>query len=115
MFHTGDSCAKFRPPTTIRIEIDLIEQRLTVVWEVLKIKKEIPFPASREFADAMLLAYTAIKTLEKCNSTERFFVDGDMIQIWQVTEAGRVLVAEVEVSVKPLMCPDCQAGEWRPN
>jgi hypothetical protein len=118
MFNIGDSYVKFRPPTTIRIEIDLIKRRITVVWEILNTTKEIPFPSDKESLDdasnVLWVAHTAIEVLEQCDPPERL-VDGDTIQICHATEVGRVRVAEVEVSISSLICPDCRAKEQLPN
>jgi hypothetical protein len=118
MFNIGNSYLKFRPPTTIRIEIDLVERRITAVWEILKTTKEIPFLSDEDSSDdasnAIWVAHTAIEVLEQCAPPERF-VDGDTIQIWQATEAGKVRVASVEVSVTPVLCRECQSKQELPN
>jgi hypothetical protein len=118
MFNIGDGYVKFRPPTTIRIEIDLVERRITAVWEILKTTKEIPFPSDENSSDdasnVLWFAHTAIDVLEQFDPPEQL-MDGDTIQIWRATEAGRVRVAEVEVSVSSLICRDCQAKEQLPN
>jgi hypothetical protein len=102
----------------VRIEIDLINQRITVVWEILKTTKEIPFSVDQDSGDdvsnVLWVAHTAIEALEDCDAPEHF-VDGDVIEIWQTTEVGKTPVAKVEVSVTPLICPDCQAKEQLPN
>ena len=114
-FNVEDNCGKSRPPTTVRIEVDLVKQRITVVWEILNTTKEIPFPSDEDSLDdvsnVLWLAHTAIEALEQCDPPERF-VDGDTIQIWQATEAGRVLVAKVEVSVTPPLCGECANGHF---
>jgi hypothetical protein len=118
MFNIRDSYEQFRPPTTISIEIDRIKRRITVAWEILKTTKEVPFPSDEgsldDASNVLWVARTAIEVLEQSDPPERF-VDGDTIQIWQATEAGRVRVAKVEVSVTSLICPDCQAKEQLPN
>jgi hypothetical protein len=117
-FNIGDSRLKSRPPTTIKIEIDLIKQRITVAWEILMTTREVPFPADEDSANdvsnVLWVAHTAIEVLEQCNPPERF-VNGDIIHIWQTTAKGKTPVASVEVSVAPSICPDCHSKQELPN
>jgi hypothetical protein len=42
--NVGDCYAKSRPPTTVRIEVDLVNRKITATWELLQITKEAAFP-----------------------------------------------------------------------
>ena len=104
-----DRYAKSRPPTTVRIAVDLVNRRITAVWELLQVSKQMVFSlkclSGNDDLDVLSAARTAIKALEEDDQPYRF-VDGDTVEVWQILNDGEPrLLAMAAVSVT--LCNGC--------
>ena len=104
-FNVGDKSAKSRPPTTVRIEVELLKGRITAVWRILQTQKEVVFPmtilSGDDVRDVLSIAQTAIAALEKEDPPFRF-MDGDSVEVWHILndgEPGRLATATVSVAL----------------
>jgi hypothetical protein len=109
-FNHADLSAKTRPPTIVRIEVDLVNRKVTAVWESLQIAKQMPFALDRmsgnSDSDVFSSAQVAICALEKADPPFRF-VDGDTVEVWALEDGDARLVAVAAVAVAPLFCSEC--------
>jgi hypothetical protein len=109
-FKGADLYAKSRPPTIVRIAVDLGSRKVTAVWESFKIAKEMTFALERmsgnRDSDVFSSGQVAIGVLEKADPPFRF-VDGDMVEIWALDDGDARLVATAAVSVAPISCSEC--------
>jgi hypothetical protein len=113
-FNDAGMYAKSRPPTTVRIDVDLVSRKITAVWELFQVAKEMAFApdhlSGNDDLDVFSAAQMAIKALEQDNRPYRF-VDGDTVEIWQILNNGELrLLATAAVTVTPLICDDCANG-----
>jgi hypothetical protein len=118
-FNVEDNCRKSRPPTTVRIEVDLVKRKVTVVWELLQIKKEVAFAlehlSDNDGLDVFSAAQAVIEALEQDDPPFRF-VDGDRVEVWQILNDGDPrLLATAAVSVTPLLCSECASRRSHVN
>jgi hypothetical protein len=118
-FNVEDNCGKSRPPTTVRIEVDLVKRKVTVVWEIVQIKKEVAFAlehlSDHNGLDVFSAAQAAIEALEQDDPQFRF-VDGDTVEVWQILNDGDPrFLATAAVSVTPLLCSECASGRSHVN
>lgn len=116
-FNIGDSYIKSRPPTIVRIEVDLVNRKITAVWELLQIAKQMAFALEHSSGDddseVFSAAQTAIEALEKEDPPLRF-VDGDTVEVWQILNDGELrLLATAAVSAT--LCTECANGGSLPN
>jgi len=115
MFNIGGSFARFRPPATVKIEVDLVKRKVTVVWELLQIKKEVAFALEHLSDDDGLDVFSAVQsTIEALeeNDPPFRFVDGDTVEVWQIlNDGGPRLLATAAVSVTPLLCSVCAKND----
>lgn len=107
--NNADRYTKSRPPTTVRIEVDLVSRRITAVWELLHVSKQMAFSlrclSGNNDLDVLSVARTAIKALEEDDQPYRF-VDGDTVEVWQILNDGELrLLAMAAVSVT--LCSEC--------
>lgn len=98
--------AKSRPPTTVRIQVDLVSRKITAVWELLQIAKPLAFSLQRfsrnDDLDVFAAAQIAKTGIERDDPPFRF-VDGDRLEVWQILSDGEIrLVATAVVSVTSL-------------
>jgi len=118
-FNVEDNCGKSRPPTTVRIEVDLVKRKVTVLWELLQIKKEVTFALEHQSdsdgRDVFCAAQAVIASLEQGDPPFRF-VDRDTVEVWQILNDGDPrLLATAAVSVTPLLCSECANDGPLPN
>ena len=111
-FNIGDSYPKSRPPTIVRIDVDLVGRKITAVWELLQVAKQMAFAlehlSGNDELDVFSAARTAIKALEEDDRPYRF-VDGDTVEVWQIQKDGELrLLATAAVSVA--LCSECAAN-----
>jgi hypothetical protein len=105
-FKVEHSHPKSRPPTTVRIEVDLVSRKITAVWELLQITKPMAFSLQRfsgnDDLDVFAAAKIAQTAIERDNPPFRF-VDGERLEVWQILSDGEIrLVATAVVSVASL-------------
>jgi hypothetical protein len=88
-----DRYAKSRPPTTVRIEVDLVNRTITAVWELLRVSKQMAFSlkclSGNDDLDVLSAARTTTKALEEDDQPYRF-VDSDTVEVWQILNDGEL-------------------------
>jgi hypothetical protein len=109
-FNYADLHAKSRPPTIVRIEVELVSRKVIAVWESLQIAMQMAFALDRmsgnSDSDVFSSGQMAIGVLEKADPPFRF-VDGDTVEIWALEDGDARLVAMAAVTVAPLFCSEC--------
>jgi hypothetical protein len=91
-----------------RIEVDLVNRKITVVWELLQTAKQIVLApehlTEHDDFDVFSAAQIAIGALEQDSPPFRF-VHGDRVEVWEILNAAEPrLLATAAVSVTPIMC-----------
>ena len=89
----------------------MVKRKVTVVWELLQIKKEEAFAlehlSDNDVLDLFSTSSAVIAALEQDDPPFRL-VDGDTLEMWQILNDGvpRYL-ATAAVNVTPLICSEC--------
>lgn len=111
-FKVGHNYGRSRPPTIVRVEVDLANRKVTVEWELLQTGKELAFGLEHLYdndgLEVFSIAQTAIGLLEQ-DEPPCQFVDGDTVEVWQILDGEPRLLATATVSVA--LCSECARKE----